>query len=104
MSQFVAIENYSMIEATEASGWTAGTINEVTVSKLKVNGNKAIIQASCAFTHTTNPNSPSTIVLNPSGSKLKVSGSDLLRVGDSASDAFGNSLSVIGGQTKLKSA
>lgn len=104
MSKFVAIENNNMIEATEASGWTAGTINEVTVSKLKVNGNRAIKQASCVFTHPTDPDSPSTVTLTPSGSKLKVNGSDLLRVGDSASDTFGNSLAVISGQTKLKSA
>lgn len=90
-----------------ASGvWTAGPVTTVPVPKpgapeLTVAGAAALQQATCVFTFSGTSPAPatpvagaSTVTLTPTGSRLLVNGQSVLRSGDSASDAFGNTLSA----------
>jgi hypothetical protein len=100
--------------ATSGS-WSSGPIIYKNASKLFVNGNNVTFQAECTFLFNgiQTPPPPGTPVSGssnvtlspPSSTKLKESGKSLLRIGDTKSDSYGNTLTVVGGSnTKLKSA
>lgn len=97
-----------------ASGiWTAGPVIYKNGTKLSVNSNKVTFEAECTFIFAgfQPPSSylpvagTSKVTLSPPGpTKLKENGKNLLRLGDTTSDSFGNTLTVVGGSnTKLKS-
>lgn len=95
---------------TPAPGWTAGSVIYTNGTKIKVNGIFVITKAECTFTWTGAPPplgcSPTTmtskVTLNPSTTKLKDNSTNILRNGDTAQDSYGNTLTAVVTQTKLK--
>lgn len=93
-----------------SGSWTAGTIINTKVIKLSVDGNKVVKKAECTFTFTGvdsigNPVSGSSkVTLNASTTVLTDNSDNLLVLGDSANDSYGNTLIVSSGQNKLRTA
>ena len=82
-----------------SGAWTAGDIDVTTGDTLVVGGNAVAVSATCTFSFSgTNGNAPvagSSAVSLPAGpSTLLVGGAPPLLSGDTASDAFGNTLVV----------
>ena len=93
--------------------WSCGPVIYKNASKLSSNGNKVTFEAECTFLFNGAQSPPGTpvsgasnVTLSPLGStKLKENGKSLLRFGDTKSDTYGNTLTVVSGSnTKLKSA
>jgi hypothetical protein len=101
MSAYVAVS--SMISAVPTAPWVAGPITPTLGTKISVNGSKVVLSASCTFT---SPNPPFTdlVTLNAGSTVLTDNGSNVLKLGDSITSTQGNKLSVVAGQTKLKTA
>ena len=119
MSQFVAIP--TMVSVTPGAAmyspavvgtWTASPPTTTSANYITVDGTKVIIQAECVFnfagTGPTPPGSPvvgsSTVTLNAGTTILRDSTNSLLVVGDTTSDSYGNTVSIVAGQIKLKTA
>jgi hypothetical protein len=81
--------------------WTGGTVTPTSYDKLTVNGAQVVYQAQCAFTFSgTKSNNPvtfsSTVTLTAATTILQSGLSNVLRDGDSASDAYGNTVKTSG--------
>lgn len=93
-----------------SGAWTPGPVVYTYANKIAVDGNKVVTKAECTFTWAGSPPPPgckvadiSTVTLNPGTTILKDNNTDLLVMGDTASDSYGNTLTVVpGSNTKLK--
>jgi len=90
--------------------WTAGAIDVTEAAKISVDGNKVILDAECEFSFVgvdvggAPVNDSETVTLNPSATVLNDNSNDILRLGDIQIGTYGNTLVVIAGQIKLRSA
>jgi len=92
-----------------AGSWSAGPVIETLGAKVSQGGTKVVLQAECTFTFTgtqTPPGIPcsgsSKVTLSANPTKLTDNGSDILVLGDTNSDSYGNTLTASPSQTKLK--
>jgi hypothetical protein len=112
---YVAIED--MVEITDGAimfppavngAWSHSDPTVIKMNKLKVDGDPVIRQVTCVFTFNGTDAfgvpviGSSTITFNPNTTVLKVDSYDLLVVGNSISDTYGNTIQISNGQTKLK--
>jgi len=90
--------------------WTAQPVVNTLAAKISVDGNKVVLESECTFNFTGvdsggNPVTGSeTVTLSASPTVLTDNSNDILRLGDIAVGTYGNTINIIAGQTKLRTA